>query len=446
MGAENNLDPTNGMPTPMLELGQLLSEESLESRFQRVLVSAFRRISDGGYFPARDLLASVEEQGGVAFVRDWLADERAQPSLEFLVQKGRVEIAVEWLVWRVPYCLLFSKEERAMASTNLAAVPENPNSLYRSEGSGGTPSGRIMVGPFATTYFPKWVESPDYQAEWAALALENLATDGEYSQFDLDALQRRRSTDFQSVAPQQVVRQLEEELELGYPFTCSADVFALVRDSQELQLKFPRVTSSVTELHNNLANWIEPDLRVLRPALDLNGEKAELISHEIQRSKAETSMILARRAAMACSIHGLSISHYMDLYFADADSLPYHLPTGFTSYFEPADAQLLNVAMICCTMLPCEQANRYDEVVSFGDIPDSRTWNNKDLGWFDEYSFDPADDVSMEAIILFVQSQVASASWPASQSKQVGGHTAPLMAQNASTARVNDFETLRGGV
>src|SRR5580704_14292353 len=100
---------------PIAELATILEQESLESRFQRLLVSVFRRICDGGYYSARDLLDIIERAGAIAFVQDWLRDERAQPSLDLLCNAGRVDLAIEWLVPRVPYCRLFTDEEKGAA-------------------------------------------------------------------------------------------------------------------------------------------------------------------------------------------------------------------------------------------------------------------------------------------------------------------------------------------
>src|SRR5579862_4004629 len=148
---------------PVERFRTLLQEESLQERFQRVLVSAFRRVCDGGYFPGRELLEAVERGGAIPFTREWLGDERAQPVLDVLCQSRRWDLAVEWLVERVPYCRLFSHEERVLAKAHLSAVPWRWKKLRN----------------------PDWDQrEPEDGIEWAEAAITNLSAGLKYSRRD----------------------------------------------------------------------------------------------------------------------------------------------------------------------------------------------------------------------------------------------------------------------
>jgi hypothetical protein len=376
---------------PNAELSRLLSEESLEDRFHRVMISVFRRISDGGYYPAGDLLKEVEDGNGVDFAKHWLRDDRAQPLFELLQIRGRNDLTVEWYVARSPYLNLFDKDERVVYSQRFRDAKQlQPILLLRSLGDRSLrPSER----------------------ESAEQAIANLKADKSYAMEDLIKLQRRRAAEFASLPIPDQIGALEREVESGYPFTCSGRI---VREGKDPRLRdhHPLVASGINNVPQLLREVFQDDLEIFRPVFDFSREKVAAVDELLHRSSEcedlSAEKVLYFRAAFLCSLHGRSVPQIAAIFLggeSDEDEI-----RDLASYFCAPDGRLLVAAAILSRMFAHEGLFSF-RVISFGDLPESAVVRHElfdpekpDREGLDDQS---AMAVSVDAVVRFVTAYAA---------------------------------------
>jgi hypothetical protein len=374
---------------PIDELSRLLKKESLEDRFQKLLVSVFRRICDGGYYPAADLLGVIETRGAVAFANDWLNDDRAQPFFDLMVELGRFDLTVESSIVRPPYCELFGAD--------------GLNAFNRRAGSVGSDGARFLFHK-VRTYWPKKYDNP---SDYAEAAVRNLAEDRSYTTFDLRALQRRRAADWASLSMNHRCENLEKELREGYPFTSTSELIKYVQERPELKHEHQLLQSSVNGMRESVPKTLEPFLQLLRPGLDLSDEKITVVATRLKLPTSEAVHWLEFRAAQLSANLGNKIYDVAEIFFGCTREQPF--PPMLGSHFGPEDSELLEIALVLSTLLPL--GTLIDAPVhSFDDLPETPHAWVWPIGQIEGLSEEMDDeqlapwygDVKVEAVVAFV--------------------------------------------
>jgi hypothetical protein len=92
----------------------------LEGRFHEAMLGVYDRIRDECGYPARRFLQMVKRRGGVDAARRLLRRRGISPGLAVLAKCGRLDISAEQLVLDPAWRMLFTEEEKALASAKLA--------------------------------------------------------------------------------------------------------------------------------------------------------------------------------------------------------------------------------------------------------------------------------------------------------------------------------------
>ena len=91
----------------------------LEQKFHQQMIDIYQRAaSECGYRPTR-FLQMVNERGGLAAAKDLLHASRPADGLSILWEHNRLDLSVEALVCREPWCTLFTEDEIAVAEKRL---------------------------------------------------------------------------------------------------------------------------------------------------------------------------------------------------------------------------------------------------------------------------------------------------------------------------------------
>jgi hypothetical protein len=354
---------------PIAELSWLLAEESLEERFQRVLVSAFRRISDGGYYPARDLLEVVEMGSAVQFAKNWLGDDRAQPLFDLLISRRREDLTVEWYVARPPYLRLFDEGDCDIYRHRVASSAQRD--------------------PWLHLWRLREPGKPTTDEEFAQQAIVNLESDPVYKLDDMITLQRRRSIEFGPFPIQEQIAALEKEIEAGYPFTCSSRILQEAHD-RNIRDRYPLFTSEVDNVRQDIRGLFAPHLNLFRPLFDFSPKKIAEVEALLNSDGFDDLFapeVLAFRAAFVCSAIGQLIPQIAAIYFGgESHETEIH---DLASYFPASDACLVTTAAVLSRMFRRDELFSFN-VISFGDLPETSLIHHK--------QFDPEEDLPREGL------------------------------------------------
>ena len=99
--------------------GREAARRNLEEAFHEEMLAVYRSaLRECGYRATR-FLQEVNERGGLATAKYLLQKPGLSDGLTALWQHGRLDVSMEALVLREPWCSLFSQEELATAKTRL---------------------------------------------------------------------------------------------------------------------------------------------------------------------------------------------------------------------------------------------------------------------------------------------------------------------------------------
>jgi len=94
-----------------------------EKQFHQEMRSLYTKTGRAnGYWPKR-FLQKVKKDGGLAAAKQWLKPEQGLSSgLQKLARKGRIDLSMEALVLKEPWCSFFSQEELNEAKNRLTVA------------------------------------------------------------------------------------------------------------------------------------------------------------------------------------------------------------------------------------------------------------------------------------------------------------------------------------
>jgi hypothetical protein len=96
-----------------------MRESRLELRFHEEMVNIYRRAKAECHYNANRFLQMVSETGGLGAARSLLAASVLSDGFTALWQCGRLDLTVEALVIKSPWCTLFTDYELAIARKRL---------------------------------------------------------------------------------------------------------------------------------------------------------------------------------------------------------------------------------------------------------------------------------------------------------------------------------------
>ena len=95
---------------------------SRETEFHEAMLDIYKRAQrECRYTPTR-FLQMVSEQGGLQAAKGLLASAEVSQGFTTLWEKGRLDLSMEALVLRSPWCDLFSEDELAVARERLSQL------------------------------------------------------------------------------------------------------------------------------------------------------------------------------------------------------------------------------------------------------------------------------------------------------------------------------------
>jgi hypothetical protein len=248
--------------------------KTLESTFHFVMLFLIRRVTDGSYFPLKDYLDRVEQEGGLNVAKSLLTGDIADPLFKALTDAERYDLTVEFYVDRPPWFRLFSVEERLLAVKRFQA---------------GLAGKKIRIDQLRLDTNPVFALDPHTQVT-AELVARLAQQDLQYGSVDLRNLRLRREYEGRLLSPDEQVRQLERELRAAYPFTLIPAHRSALDRSEQLTNECPSVAARFGAYDSEHLDAIRESLKQLRSALDFTEPRLKQLSDYLIERDREISL------------------------------------------------------------------------------------------------------------------------------------------------------------
>lgn len=238
----------------------------LRERFDKLMISLLRRITDGGYVPVEDYLSYARTHGGIRVLERLLHEEISKPLLDALLQVDRLDLAPHFYIIQAPWCCLFIKNVKLLvqATEQLQAV--------------GSPPPLPGMTTFLDSLLRGQINADDIDINDEAYMLRlkhRLETDGQYTWEDMNNLRLRRRKDAETKTPKQLLLDLAADLRDGIPLTLNAAYRKAFQDQPELKMEFSDIWTTLHETDTQFMHTIVLCLCQLKQALDFSQSRIE---------------------------------------------------------------------------------------------------------------------------------------------------------------------------
>jgi hypothetical protein len=250
----------------------------LQERFDNLVISLIRRITDGHYFPLGDYLQAARADGGVETARTLVHSSIAEPLLTALLDSHRPDLTIQFYMLRVPWFLLFfterdlikrATEQWRAACSNERSVLEKFDSLLI-EASSTEMLDDSSLGRFCNELC---ITDVDLHNTLAQLIRDRFYSDGRYTHVDLRYLEERRAAEARTRSPEELIASLAQDLDDEIPLTVHKAHRLALQDSPHLAQRFPEVAEAIRHFDEEHQSALIAAAREIEKALDFSRER-----------------------------------------------------------------------------------------------------------------------------------------------------------------------------